>query len=401
MTIDTITIAQIEYNLRDLKECRKHHCRRKDQMVWAPGRTLCSQCGSRLKDLSYRSEKCLTPIIDPLDKAITIVNAPDNARAMHFNDWPNNDDAQYLAYLESRGVKGYVKWSTWWGELNGFTRPPNHTNSWEDYGRYLVSIGIAHYSKRAIPTHSATTTTTATTAAANDEFTCTATADAPADVKGCPISIKRKIEMPNSMHQQWVYLAKRFNTEWIAYLRGIERPDGIWQIDSMYLPLQVANGAHVDAVKVSDGGTPIEAGTIGAVHSHVDMGAFFSGEDEKHMNHPIEMVVNRRGEIAASLRIQLDCGRFSRVTNKDDKKLEVWLMGESEHRALGDELDTKLKEQPSTFITASGTASGTASDTVAVGECKCTCQICRQGDHGCPSIRCRIFRLNNAYDGAN
>lgn len=133
-----------------------------------------------------------------------------------------------------------------------------------------------------------------------DTFTC------PSDLTGCPIASRPTIRIPLEMYQTWVYLAKSVSTEWIAYLKGTSEGN-TWTVDEMYFPPQRCTPSHCEA---EDG--YIEEGTIAAVHSHVGMDVFFSGEDVKHMNHAVELVVNRRGDLIANGRTILECGRAHR-----------------------------------------------------------------------------------------
>jgi len=137
----------------------------------------------------------------------------------------------------------------------------------------------------------------------SDTFQC------PSDLTGCPVASKAKVFIPVDLFNKWVYLARRLDTEWIAYLTGEETGDNEYTIKDMYFPKQKANGVHCEA---EDG--EIREGTIAAVHSHVGMRAFFSAEDERHFNHTVELVVNRAGDIVANGRTRLECGRWHRGT---------------------------------------------------------------------------------------
>lgn len=170
-----------------------------------------------------------------------------------------------------------------------------------------------------------------------DTFTC------PEDLTTCPVAPKASVEITIEMFNQWTYLARRFSTEWIAYLLG-ERsatdPNKVI-ISGMYFPKQKANGGHCSAED-----REILPGTIGAVHSHVGMNVFFSNEDVAHFNHDIELVVNNRGEIRANGRTRLDCGRYHRA------EARVILSGTDEMQKLGDELQSKISAESlsSTFV---------------------------------------------------
>jgi proteasome lid subunit RPN8/RPN11 len=169
----------------------------------------------------------------------------------------------------------------------------------------------------------------------NDVFRC------PSDLTGCPVAKKTKVYIPYGMFSKWIFFAQSIQTEWLAYLKGDELEDGSYQITEMYFPPQRATGAHCEA---EDG--HIQPGTIGAVHSHVNMGVFFSAEDIAHMNHPVELVVNAKGEIKANSRTVLECGRAHRgdaevlFTDCDDMLSEL------------EELNECILPSLSTFTTA-------------------------------------------------
>ena len=160
-----------------------------------------------------------------------------------------------------------------------------------------------------------------------DTFTC------PADITGCPIARKPVVEIPLELFNQWIYLAKAVNTEWMAYLKGEEMEPNRYRIfpDGMIFPEQVATPTHVAA---KDG--PIPDGVIAAVHSHVGMQVFFSGEDRLHANHVVEIVVNRDGAILTDVRQQLRCGEWHRGEGK------VVLVGTNQQEGLLRELQGRL-----------------------------------------------------------
>ncbi len=140
----------------------------------------------------------------------------------------------------------------------------------------------------------------------DDTFECEA------DVKGCPVAGGATVNVPIEMWDRWVFLANKMDTEWLAYLKGEEVEPGVFNITEMYFPAQHMEPATCMAVD----GERQQEGTIGSVHSHVAMSAFFSGEDEKHFNHPVELVINRKGDVDCRVRRRLDCGRWQRVVGK-------------------------------------------------------------------------------------
>lgn len=175
-----------------------------------------------------------------------------------------------------------------------------------------------------------------------------ATFRAPCDVKGCPIAPKCTVYIPFTLYSTWLFLAKRFDVEWIAYLRGELKDESTIHIaaDGMYFPKQVAQSAHVAAEP-----NTVLPGTIGSVHSHVDMEAFMSAEDERHFNHPVDMVINRKGNIVAVMRRKLRCGEFERV------KCSVLLNGTEADVGAEDALEAVLTKETSAFTPPSTTVS--------------------------------------------
>jgi hypothetical protein len=133
------------------------------------------------------------------------------------------------------------------------------------------------------------------------------TFSAPACLTGCPIAQGPVIEIPYALYQVWVGLARAIDTEWLAYLRG-EVVDGVYKVTDMTFPEQSATSVHVSARD----GVLVPEGTIAAVHSHVGMDVFFSEEDKAHFNHPIELVVNRKGDLLANGISTLACGQIHR-----------------------------------------------------------------------------------------
>ena len=146
----------------------------------------------------------------------------------------------------------------------------------------------------------------------------------------CPIHKVPEIYVNRLMFNQWIGLAEDFDVEWLAYLEGaFDAEKNRYNITKMYFPPQTANGAHVD---VDDDFEPLP-GTVGAVHSHVKMSVFFSQEDMRHSNWPVELVVNAKGEIKAMVRSKLECGKFAKYESK------VWLTGDASHNGFKSSLE--------------------------------------------------------------
>jgi proteasome lid subunit RPN8/RPN11 len=156
------------------------------------------------------------------------------------------------------------------------------------------------------------------------------------DVEGCPLVEAPTVEVPIELYRAWTELAGEFNTEWMAFLVGeLDTVKGRAKITEMYFPPQSASGAHVEVP--DDVQFRPKPGTIGAVHSHVNMQAFFSTTDKDHANWPIEIVINSRGEYEMNMRIKLDCSRYSRVKGK------ILLVGAKAADVYRDQLKEALK----------------------------------------------------------
>lgn len=136
----------------------------------------------------------------------------------------------------------------------------------------------------------------------------------------CPIAKTPSVHVPRRLFDEWIALADDNKTEWLAYLIGTYQATGNkWVVEKVYFPPQTATGGHVDV----DEDFECHQGTIGAVHSHVRMGVFFSGEDLAHSNWPVEIVINAMGEVKAMIRHKLECGKFAKSYGK------VWLIGDA------------------------------------------------------------------------
>lgn len=312
----------------DLKMCKNKRCGRYQILIQAPGRRYCSSCSAKLKNSwGHSNDSDNPPLLDPgpdtpptngmRGKAQLQLIKPSAGGAITATDpVPANLTNGKLEPLS-------------WNEFKG------NTESYVQYRLDFQAGKITDNEPFQLMKHSNRGPATNTPPLKNDTFTCES-----ADVSGCPViggkyKDARLIRIPHEMYRNWIWLALYFNTEWIAYLRGAQdEASKIWTISDMYFPKQKANGAHVDA---EDG--QIQEGTIGSVHSHVNMGAFFSGEDEKHFNHPVEIVVNRKGELAMCVRMVLDCGKFSRI------KTECVLIGTETAVALATDLESKLTKQ--------------------------------------------------------
>jgi len=332
----------------EVKECRNHRCPRRYVPIQRES-PYCSSCGAKLKPAIHSGD--IPPVID-VSPDLPNRGGPKNGTPERTNggngqlllpgrkleghptrdQWLalGGDYNSYDEYLESEGILPFMKFKGDYTEWKDYLEK-NGVGLWTPEDMVLIAALKEKPPQKFRPRRDSGRVVSITSAKPADTFSC-----ADADVEGCPLTTKAKIEMPNLMYQQWVALAKAFDTEWLAYLKGERRTDGVWEIKGMYFPPQTVTGAHVDVPT----GFKIEDGTIGAVHSHVAMGVFFSGEDKKHMNHPIELIVNRKGEVAAAVATPLECGRNSRV------EATITLMGtDDRHKEIIELLKTKLTKE--------------------------------------------------------
>lgn len=161
----------------------------------------------------------------------------------------------------------------------------------------------------------------------NDTFTCNVDG-----VSACSKAPEADVLIDSRLWQSVISLCNRFDTEWMAYMVGHKRESsGDYEVERLDFPEQTAGGAHVRNEMDPDFHT--DPNTIGVIHSHVGMQAFFSKTDKDHANWPVEIVVNRRGEYEVSMRVQLPCGDFMR------RSCKVYLLT----AGLVDKLENTLK----------------------------------------------------------
>lgn len=336
----------------NLKACRNHQCRRKGQAIFVGDfpKPKCRICFSKLKPLHMPYDG---PVLqyDPSEGGIVTVS-----NIISTDNKPLSLPASYLASKDNTDAKGFVhevewikentNWKCSCGEIlqeykdkelhldlcvpgrkrhfTHYTRGPKGQITWDCWCGFSADNakeGNAHddpiVSSRdnLIGFHKK-----------NDTFTCEATDG----IKGCPIVKTPNLVIPMQMYATWKWMAMAFPTEWLAYLKGHYDAEG-WHVTEMYIPKQKVTGTHVD---VED--NQIEEGTIGDVHSHVNMNAFFSTEDERHFNHDVHLVINAAGNLATSIRVKLDCSRFTRMA------ASVFYTADEDTEFYANELRTKM-----------------------------------------------------------
>lgn len=125
----------------------------------------------------------------------------------------------------------------------------------------------------------------------------------------CP-HVKREtpqIVVPYELWDKIMGLTREIDTEWMGYLGASKLQTGEWKITGITVPRQEVSLASFKPIDT----IPAE----GVVHSHVDMTCSFSDTDDAYINsnHDFSIVVNKRAESKAVVRIKLPCGALTVV----------------------------------------------------------------------------------------
>lgn len=120
-------------------------------------------------------------------------------------------------------------------------------------------------------------------------------------------NIETDIAMPYDLWQKIIGLTRELSTEWLGYLGASRLQNGQWKVINITVPKQKVTGAHVQPTETIH--------SEGVIHSHVNMGAFFSGTDDNYLNenHEFSIVINKRAEIKAVIRHKLPCGSMTLI----------------------------------------------------------------------------------------
>lgn len=105
----------------------------------------------------------------------------------------------------------------------------------------------------------------------------------------CPY-IAGEIRLSQKSFGKITSLMDHFDVEWLAYLLGEWRGDTVF-VKDLAVPAQKTTASSVSDVEDAP-----PNGTIGVIHSHVRMGAFFSGTDDQWINnnHNVSIVVSKK-----------------------------------------------------------------------------------------------------------
>lgn len=106
------------------------------------------------------------------------------------------------------------------------------------------------------------------------------------------------------------FLCSKIEQEWQMLLKGVETGDQVI-VNGYYIPKQEVTASTVKNLDAIDEEFIIENDIVATIHSHSNMGVFFSHTDDEftnmsHIKHHI--VVNNRHEMVAKSRHDLPCG---------------------------------------------------------------------------------------------
>ena len=132
------------------------------------------------------------------------------------------------------------------------------------------------------------------------------------DPENCP-SIPTPV-----VHLQWhvdgktQFLMSRIDSyEWLAYLKGKWVSETDIVVYGFILPKQKVSAAHVDVLEY-----PQIPSIVGTIHSHVNMGNFWSGwdDDTVRSNHDLSIVTSVDQGYLATVRYKAPCGSYTLQT---------------------------------------------------------------------------------------
>lgn len=103
---------------------------------------------------------------------------------------------------------------------------------------------------------------------------------------------------------------KMGNLEWIAALVGTKVSDTEYLAEDFVVLDQEVHGTHSQFTAKGDTQFA-RMKSIGIIHSHNNMGVFFSGTDENEaVKHDVSIVTNNNGEFFGKTKFNLPCGGF-------------------------------------------------------------------------------------------
>lgn len=113
------------------------------------------------------------------------------------------------------------------------------------------------------------------------------------------------------------YLCDKIKVEWQMLLTGAVLGQAV-HVNGYYIPLQQVTGSTVKNLDCIDPAFIEERDVVATIHSHADMGVFYSGVDDEYTNLSLikhHIVVNNKNEIIAQSRYDLPCSMVKFVAS--------------------------------------------------------------------------------------
>lgn len=203
------------------------------------------------------------------------------------------------------------------------------------------------------------------------------------------------------------YLCATVKVEWQMLLLGTVS-DNMVTVTGYWIPKQVVTGSSVRNDDVINASVIAEKGIVAGIHSHSNMGVFFSPTDKEATNKSLiryNVVTNNRGEYEAISRHDLPCGLYkfqeadvmflipeqtvaglenisttpTVIDKNDEGGQEKWnFMGFKKKNETG--IPSNLRNDCFCEVDLYG------------NECRCTCALCKTGYHLKPTINHAILR---------
>jgi hypothetical protein len=148
------------------------------------------------------------------------------------------------------------------------------------------------------------------------------TGDVKKEAHQCSLDTPKKtIVIAPEVYSAIIKLTKDVEVEWQALLKGVVLED-IVKVTGYYIPKQEVTGASVKNLDCIDDEFVRNNNIVATIHSHSNMGVFFSPTDEQDTNSSIikhHIVVNNKLEFKAVSKVTLPCGLSKSV----DANIEV------------------------------------------------------------------------------
>jgi len=149
-----------------------------------------------------------------------------------------------------------------------------------------------------------------------------------------------KVIIPQDIWHKIMGLTTELDTEWLGYLGASKLQSGEWKVTDLRVPKQEVSTSTVKPTETFQ--------SEGVIHSHANMGAFFSGVDDDYLNenHDFSIVVNKDGDTKAVARLELPCGSLSVI----EAEVEIESPEYEDAKEFIEEAKKNIEEEQTTTI---------------------------------------------------